>query len=206
MFPDYNIEKDIISYGYKHVVGVDESGRGTAVADVVAAAVYIPESALPELLGKVNDSKKLSAAKREALYETITRLCPYGIGQIDAATIDKINILEATKLAMMQALMQLSESLSSIDFIIVDGTVDLSNYTDTPTTKIIKGDNKSASIAAASILAKVHKDAIMEKLHDEHPIYNWKKNKGYLTKEHIEMINRYGVTKYHRLSFNKVGR
>ena len=206
MFPDYNIEKDIISFGYKHVVGVDESGRGTAVAEVVAAAVYIPEPALPELLGKVNDSKKLSATKREALYETITKLCPYGIGQIDAATIDKINILEATKLAMMQALMQLSESLSSIDFIIVDGTVDLSNYTDTPTTKIIKGDNKSASIAAASILAKVHKDAIMEKLHDEHPIYNWKKNKGYLTKEHIEMINRYGVTKYHRLSFNKVGR
>lgn len=168
---------------------------------VVAAAVRIPDAYLPTLLGKVKDSKKMSAKKREEMYEVISRICDYGVGVIDNRIIDEINILEATKLAMRKAV----NDLSFVDYVLVDGTVDIKGL-DVPQKQVIRGDNLSVSIAAASIVAKVTRDELMMNLHYVYPIYNWIKNKGYLTKEHIEMIKLYGASEFHRKSFNKVGR
>lgn len=199
-FPDYSLEEQAKSLGYKYIVGTDEAGRGCGVADVVAAAVYIPEKALPELIGQVNDSKKLTPKRRESLFEVIMSLCSVGVQKIGPEVIDDINILEATKLAMRSAI----EQLEYYDYVLVDGTVDLSKHFWCPTQQVIKGDTKSISIAAASIVAKVTRDRIMLELHDKFPLYNWKKNKGYLTKEHIEAIKLYGPTNFHRLTFSKV--
>lgn len=167
---------------------------------VVAAAVRIPDAQIPILMGRVKDSKKLSDKKRRELFEVIVNTCDYGIGVISNVIIDEINILEATKLAMKKAL----QAINAVDYVLIDGTVYLSDV-DIPQKQVIKGDLKSISIASASIIAKVTRDSIMLTLHEEYPEYNWKKNKGYLTKEHIEAIKLYGVTKYHRNSFRKVG-
>lgn len=202
-YPNYDLENQAKELGYKYIVGVDEVGRGAGAASVVAAAVYVPPESINLLSGKVNDSKKLSVKKREELFTIINDNCLVGIGNVSAETIDDINILEATKLAMKQAI----EDVAYYDYILVDGTVDLSKHIKyCPYQRIIKGDAKSISIAAASIIAKVTRDRIMIDLDKEWPIYGWKKNKGYLTKEHIEAINTYGITDYHRTTFKKVGR
>ena len=201
-FPTYEYEEALKKEGnYTFIAGVDEVGRGSASGPVVAAAVRIPDHFLSILEGKVKDSKKLSAKKRDVLYEIITYNCDYGVGLIDNNIVDAINILEATKLAMRQAI----NGLKYVDYVLVDGNVELSGI-DVPQKQIIKGDNLSISIAAASIVAKVSRDSIMTYLHYVYPIYNWKNNKGYLTKEHIKMLRLYGPTDYHRLSFNKVVR
>jgi len=202
-FPDYSVEDEVSSLGYKYVVGTDEAGRGSGSGPVVAAAVNIPKEHRPLFINKVNDSKKLSPKKREELFDLIMQNCMVGVQDISPEIIDKINILEATKLAMRSSI----EQLGYFDYILIDGTVDLSKYIkDCPMQKIIRGDSKSVSIAAASIIAKVTRDRIMLRLHEEWPIYSWDKNKGYLTKDHIDAINTYGITKYHRQSFKKVGR
>lgn len=201
-FPDYTLEDLAKAEGYKYIVGTDEAGRGCGAGPVVAAAVYVPEDAIPELVGKVNDSKKMSPKRREKMFEIIRETCKYGIKDISAEIIDEINILEATKFAMQGAI----EQIDCFDYILIDGTVDLSKHIFCRQKQVIKGDSKSISIAAASILAKVARDKIMKELHEEWPIYNWKKNKGYLTKEHCEAIQTYGITDYHRATFRKVGK
>lgn len=195
-FPTYSIEDEIKAKGFKYISGVDEVARGTLVGSVVAAAVVIPDVFITKLMYKVNDSKKLSPKKREELYKLITDNCDYGIGEVSNEEIDRINILEATRLAMYSALSKLSIS----DYALIDGNVILDNL-GIPQQQIIKGDCKSISIGAASIIAKVTKDRIMDRLHEEYPMYGWLTNKGYGTEKHIEAIRRYGVTVYHRKSF-----
>jgi ribonuclease HII len=195
-FPTYEIEDEIKAKGFKYIAGVDEVARGTLVGSVVAAAVIIPDNFIMKLMYKVNDSKKLSPGKREELYDLIIDNCKCGIGIISNETIDEINILEATKLAMYSALTQ----LGIIDYALIDGNVVVDNLS-VPQQQIIKGDNKSISIASASIIAKVTKDRIMDQLHEEYPQYAWNTNRGYGTKRHTDAIKRYGITKYHRKSF-----
>lgn len=200
--PDYSLEKEAAKNGFKAVAGVDEAGRGPGAGPVVAAAVRIPLEHVEDLLGaeEIKDSKKLSARKREDLYDVITGLCDYGVGIINNDIIDEINVLEATKLGMTAAI----NSLEHCDYVLIDGNVPLKIHH--AQTNVIKGDSICLSIAAASIVAKVTRDRIMCDLHEIFPIYDWKKNKGYLVKEHIEAIKTYGITEFHRLSFKRVGR
>ena len=198
-FPTYEFEDMLKEKGYSYIAGVDEAGRGPGAGPVVAGAVRIPDAYLSTFLGKVKDSKKMTASRREEMYDMITRICDYGVGVIDHRIIDEINILEATKLAMRKAV----NDLEFVDHVLVDGTVDIKGL-DVPQQQVIKGDNLSVSIAAASVVAKVTRDEIMMNLHYVYPIYNWIKNKGYLTKEHIEMLKLYGASEFHRKSFRKV--
>ena len=199
-FPTYDIEDEIKFKGFRYIAGVDEAGRGPGAGPVVAAAAVVPSEVVPELLLKVNDSKKLTAKKRETLFPIIRETCDVGLGLLTSDTIDEINILEATKLAMREAL----SNLNKVEYAIIDGTVVLNDLW-VPQDQIIKGDGKSISIAAASIVAKVVRDRIMLDLHSIFPIYGWDTNKGYLTKKHLEAIETYGITEFHRESFRKVG-
>lgn len=175
--------------------GTDEAGRGCLAGPVTAAAVILPKDFSNELL---NDSKQLSEKKREILRPIIESECLcFGVAHIFPEEIDKINILNASILGMHQSL----DKLHTIpEHIIVDGNK-FKPYGDIPYQTIIKGDGKYMNIAAASVLAKTYRDAYMEKIHEEFPMYNWKKNKGYPTVEHREAIKKYGATKYHRTSF-----
>ena len=175
--------------------GTDEAGRGCLAGPVTAAAIILPKSFKNLIL---TDSKLLSERKRELLEPLLKKesIC-YGIAHIQPEIIDDINILNASILAMHNAIDLLSKIPS---YIIVDGNR-FKPYKDIPYMCIIKGDSKYASIAAASVLAKTARDAYMLKLHEEYPMYNWKQNKGYPTKEHRAAIKKYGVTKYHRMSF-----
>ena len=195
-FPTYSIEDEVKAKGFTYIAGVDEVARGTLVGSVVAAAVVIPDSFITKLLYKVNDSKKLTKKKRNELYDLITDNCDYGIGEVFNEEIDRINILEATRLAMYSALTK----LGIVDYALIDGNVILSTL-DLPQQQIIKGDCKSISIASASIVAKVTKDRIMDQLHEEYPMYGWNTNRGYGTSGHREAIKRYGITIHHRKSF-----
>jgi len=175
--------------------GTDEAGRGCLAGPVTAAAVILPKHFKNKLL---NDSKQLSEKNREALKPIIeTKAITFGVAQVFQKEIDKINILNASILAMHKAIDQLT---TIPDFIIVDGNR-FKPYKNIPFETIIKGDGKFMSIAAASILAKTYRDDYMCKIHEEFPMYNWKQNKGYPTKEHREAIAKYGITKYHRKSF-----
>jgi len=182
---------------YKNIneTGTDEAGRGCLAGPVTAAAIILPESFQNSIL---TDSKLLSERKREMLEPLIKQesTC-FGIVHIQPKTIDKINILNASILGMHRAIDQLSQKPK---YIIVDGNR-FKSYKDIQHSCIIKGDSKYLSIAAASVLAKTARDAYMIKLHEEYPMYNWKKNKGYPTKEHRAAIKKYGPTKYHRMSF-----
>lgn len=175
--------------------GTDEAGRGCLAGPVTAAAVILPSSFTEESL---NDSKKLSVATRNRLRPLIElQALSFGVAHIQTDVIDNINILNASILAMHRAINMLSRVPN---FIIVDGNR-FKPINEIPYECIVKGDTKFQSIAAASILAKTHRDAYMEKIHEEFPMYNWKQNKGYGTQEHREAIMKYGITKYHRRSF-----
>ena len=199
--PTFEIEKELLFMGYNIIAGVDECGRGPGAGPVVAAAVIIPLEVMHDLIGEVNDSKKLSDKRRKELCKKIVYGCDVGIGSIDNNIIDDINILEATKLAMRLALNELEQEPT---YILIDGNFVIKELV-IPHHPVIKGDSLSLSIAAASIVAKVYRDEIMIKLHEQFPLYGWDKNKGYLTKDHINALKEYGPCKYHRLSFNKVG-
>ena len=178
--------------------GTDEAGRGCLAGPVTAAALILPKGFKNDT---INDSKLLSEKKRGLLKPIIENSATtYGVAHIHSAQIDEINILNASILAMHSALDQLSKKP---EFIIVDGNR-FKPYRNIPHECIIKGDSKYMSIAAASVLAKTYRDAYMEKIHEEYPMYNWKKNKGYPTKEHREAIRKYGITKYHRKSFRQL--
>lgn len=175
--------------------GTDEAGRGCLAGPVTAAAVILHDTFENEIL---NDSKQLSECKRMLLKPIIeTDALTFGVAHVFQEDIDKINILNASILAMHHSIRKLNPQP---EFIIVDGNK-FKPYEKVKFKTIIKGDGKYLSIAAASILAKTYRDIYMETIHDEYPMYNWKQNKGYPTKEHREAIKKYGITKHHRKSF-----
>ena len=188
------IETELHAKGYKFVAGVDEAGRGPLAGPVCAAAVILPEGVSIE---GINDSKKLSEKKREKLFDAIidTALA-YSIQFVEPNVIDDINIRQATSLAMHNAVDGLQQKA---DYVIIDGN-DRIAY-DIPYEYVIKGDAKSQSIAAASILAKVSRDRLMVELDEKYPQYGFAKHKGYGTKDHMESIQKYGVSEVHRKSF-----
>lgn len=179
--------------------GCDEAGRGCLAGAVYAAAVILPTDYVNE---RLNDSKKLTEHQRYALHEEIERdALAWAVGVVLPAEIDKINILNASFLAMHRAIDQLSIRPQHL---LIDGNR-FNKYHDVPHTTVVKGDGKFLSIAAASILAKTYRDDYMNKLHEEYPMYDWKGNKGYPTKKHREAIAKYGTTPYHRMTFNLLG-
>lgn len=179
--------------------GCDEAGRGCLAGAVYAAAVILPTDYVNE---RLNDSKKLTEHHRYALREEIERdALAWAVGVVLPAEIDKINILNASFLAMHRAIDQLS---IRPQYLLIDGNR-FNKYHDVPHTTVVKGDGKFLSIAAASILAKTYRDDYMNKLHEEYPMYDWKGNKGYPTKKHREAIAKYGTTPYHRMTFNLLG-
>lgn len=186
-------ENELYQKGIELVAGVDEVGRGPLVGPVVCACVILPKDYFNE---QINDSKKISEKKREKLYDTIMQeAISVGIGMSSEKIIDEINILEATKLAMKEAI---KNSKVKPEHVLIDAVkLDI----DIPSTSIIKGDAKSQSIAAASIIAKVTRDRMMDELDKKYPQYLFKKNKGYGTKAHIEAIRQYGIIPEHRKTF-----
>lgn len=175
--------------------GTDEAGRGCLAGPVTAAAVLLPKEFNLTLL---NDSKQLSEKTREKLRPLIEEFAiSFSVTHIDPIIIDDINILNASILAMQESILKL---IPTPLYIIVDGNR-FKPLNDIPYSTIVKGDSKYMSIAAASVLAKTYRDAYMDKIHEEFPMYNWKQNKGYPTKEHREAIKKYGTTKYHRMTF-----
>ena len=186
-------------YEGKIEAGCDEAGRGCLAGSVYAAAVILPEGYQNELL---NDSKQLSEKKRYQLREIIERdAVAWAVGIVTPDEIDQINILNASILAMHRALDQLKVRPEAI---IVDGNR-FKPYQDLPHTTIVKGDGKYLAIAAASILAKTYRDDYMNQLAEEYPQYDWLSNKGYPTKKHREAIKQFGITPYHRKSYNLLG-
>lgn len=188
------------------IIGTDEAGRGPAAGGVFASAVYFSEAntELIEKLAILNDSKKLTRKKRESIYDIIKSETINSTVCIEVEEIEKINILNASLKAMKLAC---ENVISKIDkpenvLVLIDGNKLIKNFT-YPQKYIIKGDSKSAAIAAASILAKVSRDRYMDELDKIYPQYGWIKNAGYLTKEHISAIDKYGLTEYHRPSFLK---
>ena len=186
-------ETELYNNGINYIAGIDEVGRGPVVGPVEAAAVILPKDFYDE---RINDSKKLTEKKRELLYDVIMEnAISVGIGISSEDVIDEINILNATKKAMIEAVNNLS---IRPEHLLIDAVkLDI----DIPQTSIIKGDAKSESIAAASIIAKVTRDRMMVELDKLHPEYDFKHNKGYGTKKHIEAIRKYGIIKEHRKTF-----
>ena len=193
---NYKYEKELNNKGITLIAGVDEVGRGPLIGPVVAASVILPKDFKLEGL---TDSKKLSEKKREEYYKIIKeKAISIGVGIISEKRIDEINIYEATKEAMKEAINNLSVKP---EHILIDAMpLDL----DIPSTSIIKGDLLSISISAASVIAKVTRDHMLYDIDSEYPMYDLKNNKGYGTKKHLEAIKKYGITKYHRLSYKPV--
>ena len=191
----FEFDKVFYDKGLQFVSGIDEAGRGPLAGPVVAAAVVLPKNIF---IDGVNDSKKLTEKKRNVLFEEIKQKAfSYGIGIVDAKTIDEINILQATFLAMRKALEQLSVKPN---LVLVDGNHTIPNLQNKQQA-IVSGDAKSACIACASILAKVTRDNMMYEYAKLYPQYNFEKHKGYGTKTHIESIQKYGPCPIHRMSF-----
>lgn len=194
--PDYTYENEKYALGYTAVCGCDEAGRGPLCGPVVAAAVIMPRDVIIEGL---NDSKKLTEKKREKLFDIIKETAvAYAIAEASPEEIDEINILNASMLAMRRAVEQLNVAA---DFALIDGNC--SRGFEIPTETVVKGDSKSYSIAAASILAKVTRDRGCIELDREYPLYGIAKHKGYPTKEHMDAVRKYGPSPIHRRSFLK---
>ena len=192
----YQYEKELWNNGINLVGGIDEVGRGPLIGPVVTSCVILPKNFILEGL---TDSKKISEKKRDKFYDIIMEkaIC-VGIGIVSSDVIDEINIYEATKVAMKQAVDNMK---IKPEHILVDA---MPLSLDIPTTPIIKGDSKSITIAAASVIAKVTRDRMLIELDKKYPMYDLKHNKGYGTKKHLEALKEYGITKYHRLSYSPV--
>ena len=189
-------EEELNKKGIELIAGVDEVGRGPLIGPVVTAAVILPKGYIND---EINDSKKLTEKKREKLYDVIMKdAIAVGIGMCSEKEIDEINILEATKKAMIKSINDLKIKPQHVLIDAVKLNIDI------PTTSIIKGDAKSISIAAASIIAKVTRDRMLNEMGKEYPMYDLAKNKGYGTKKHMEALKEYGPCKYHRFSFEPV--
>lgn len=192
----YKLEMLLHKQGYKYIAGTDEVGRGPMAGPLVAAAVILPENINVE---GINDSKILTVKKRNQLYNEITEnAVEIQVSFIDVETVDKINVLEASRRAMTDCIRKMK---TKVDYILSDA-VKL-NF-DIPNENIIKGDCKSASIAAASIIAKVTRDNYMIEMDNKYPNYGFKNHKGYVTKGHLQALKKYGVTKIHRQTFAPV--
>ena len=190
-------EKELNKKGVKIIGGVDEVGRGPLIGPVVACCCVLPDNF--ELKG-LTDSKKLSEKKRNEFYEYLTKNTIYGLGIIEPEKIDEVNIYEATKLAMIEAINNVKKQIK-LEHVLIDAMpLDL----DIPSTSIIKGDLKSISISAASVIAKVTRDNMMIELDKLYPMYGYKSHKGYPTKKHIEAISKYGLIDGYRKTYGPV--
>lgn len=203
MRPNFNEEKKLWKKGYKYVACLDEAGRGPLAGPVTAAAVIVCRKSKFQI-SLTGDSKKIAPAKREIIFRVLTKHpdIEWGVGIVSEKIIDKINILEATKLAMIRALRRLEKKLKNrglVDFLVLDGKMSLN--LPIPQKSIVKADEKVFSCAAASILAKVTRDRIMTLFHKKYPRYGFDLHKGYPTKYHREMLKKYGPCKIHRKSF-----
>ena len=206
-YPNFIEEKRLWQRGFKYVVGLDEAGRGPLAGPVVAAAVFVKPNS--RVLKGINDSKRLSKRQREFFYKVLINhpQIKWGIGVVSEKMIDKINILEATKLAMKKALRQAQGKLKKkIDFLILDGnfSIDSACLPVGRQKSIVKGDQKVFSCAAASIIAKVKRDELMQKYDKKHPEYGFAKHKGYPTKAHFASLQKHGPCKIHRKTFYPV--
>ena len=198
MIDIYEYEKQLYKKGIKFIGGVDEVGRGPLVGPVVAACCVLPPDFILEGL---TDSKKLSEKKRNIFNEYIKQhAVAYAIAEVSPEKIDEINIYEATKVAMKEAINEVRKQVN-LEHVLIDA---MPLKLDIETTSIIKGDMKSISIAAASVLAKVYRDDLMYKLDEKYPEYGYKSHKGYPTKKHIEAINRYGLIEGYRKTYGPV--
>ena len=192
----YKYEKELIAKGITLIGGIDEVGRGPLVGPVVAACVILP---INYKLEGLTDSKKLSEKKREKFYDILKKdAISIGIGIINEKKIDEVNIYEATKLAMIDAI---KKCKIKPEYLLIDA---MKLSVDIPSDSIIKGDAKSLSIAAASVIAKVTRDRMLLELDKKYPMYDFKHNKGYPTKKHLEAINKYGIIAEHRRSYAPV--
>lgn len=192
----YKYEEELVLKGYKYIAGCDEAGRGPMAGPLVAASVILP---IGYRLDKLDDSKKLTAKVRDQLFDIIMRdALEVKVSVISVEDVDKLNVYQASKLAMTECV----EGFSlPVDYVLTDC---MKLDVDIEVLDLVKGDSKSASIAAASVIAKVTRDRIMDKLDDEYPEYCFKKHKGYVTKLHLEMLEKYGPSPVHRKSFGPV--
>lgn len=201
-YPNFREEKKLWKRGYKIVVGIDEAGRGPLAGPVIACAITVPEFSIFNFqFLKIKDSKKLSFKKRREIYEALKTNpnIEWGIGRVSEKVIDRINILEATKLAMKRAVKNLERKCSNADFLLIDGNFGIN--LDVSQKSIIKADEKVFSCATASIVAKVFRDRMMLKYHKKYPKYAFDKHKGYPTKFHRQIIKECGFCKIHRKTF-----
>lgn len=196
----YQYERELQKKGIQVIGGVDEVGRGPLIGNVVAACVVLPANFYLEGL---TDSKKLSEKKRDEFYQIIcNQALAIGIGRVSEKEIDELNIYQATKKAMKIAIQQANNQIK-LEHVLIDAMpMDI----EIPTTSIIKGDAKSITIAAASVVAKVTRDREMYELDKIYPMYDLAHNKGYGTRKHLEAISKYGITKYHRITFAPVAK
>jgi ribonuclease HII len=197
MRPDFEFERAAMAQGHLRIAGVDEVGRGPLAGPVTAAAVVLDPACIPQGL---NDSKKLTQKARALLYDQIMQAADVSIAHASVEEIDEINILRASHLAMMRALNGLKPPA---DYALIDGNM-LPRDLLLPAKAIIKGDGRSQSIAAASIMAKVCRDCVMLSLAQQHPGYGWETNMGYGSKSHMSALQELGVTPHHRRSFKPV--
>lgn len=195
--PTFEYEEDAINSGYSRVAGVDEVGRGPLAGPVVAAAVVLDPGNIPDGL---NDSKQMSAKKREALYDILNDVADVSIAEASVREIEEINILQASHLAMVRAVSGLKQP---VDFVLIDGNA-VPRGLNVAAGTLIKGDTRSLSIAAASIVAKVWRDRLMLSLAQQHPGYGWETNAGYPTPQHKARLKSHGVTLHHRRTFAPV--
>ena len=198
---DFKEEKKLHKKGYKMVVGIDEAGRGPLAGPVVAAALCFKHNR-SRRIPRIKDSKQLTAKQREEVYEILKKNADveWGIGRVSEKVIDKINILQATKLAMQRAVKNLEKKQGNIDFLIIDGNFGIKCPISQKS--IIKADQKVLSVAAASIIAKVFRDKMMVNYHKKFPEYCFDKHKGYPTYQHREIIRKHGSCRLHRKSFH----
>ncbi|MDS9946666.1 MAG: ribonuclease HII [Planktomarina sp.] len=195
--PNFEFETKLHKQGYQNVAGVDEVGRGPLAGPVYAAAVILGPGKIPTGL---NDSKKLSAKNRNSVLESILEYADISIASASEREIEQINILQASHLAMVRAVAGLKKKP---DYVLVDGNL-IPQDLGIPATAVIKGDARSLSIAAASIVAKVKRDLVMSDLAQHYPGYGWEKNAGYPTTEHLKALQDLGVTPHHRRTFKPV--
>ena len=194
----YEYEEELYKKGITYIAGVDEVGRGPLIGPVVAACCVLPKDFKLEGL---TDSKKLSEKKRNIFSDYIKEnAIAYGIGEISPEIIDEVNIYEATKIAMKEAIKQVQEKIN-VEHVLIDA---MPLELDIPSTSIIKGDAKSISIAAASVLAKVYRDNLMYELDEKYPMYGYKSHKGYPTKKPVDAIKEYGLIEGYRKTYNPI--
>lgn len=196
---NWKYEKELFNEGYNIIAGVDEVGRGPLIGPVVTACVVLPKNFKLEGL---TDSKKISEKKREVFYEYIINNCvAYSVGECSPEEIDKNNILEATKIAMKRAIDKVNKKIN-LDYVLIDGNMKFDF--DYKYKSIVKGDSKSISISAASIIAKVTRDRMLIELDKKYPMYGFKNHKGYPTKKHLDAIKNYGLIDGYRMSYGPI--